>query len=797
MYNDKMGKVVSELTTDEKILLTSGKGAWHTYDTADIPSVMMTDGPHGLRKEKDNAQGINDSVKATCFPTACAVASSWNKNNAALIAECIAEEAVSEGVSVVLGPGVNIKRSPLCGRNFEYFSEDPVLSAHLAQAYVDGMQGKSVGSCLKHFAVNSQETRRMTVDAIVDERALREIYLSAFEYVVKNSQPYAVMASYNKINGVYATENKHLLTDILRDEWGFKGIVMSDWGASYNTAKAISAGMDLEMPEDKSGYHRKAVEKAIDNGELSVDKLDGACERVLSFVDRCGKNVSQPSSLDKHHAVCCDIAADCAVLLKNDGLLPISCDDDYCVIGELAEFPRFQGGGSSHINTECNSFLKVLSENNCEKAYAKGYSVQTDSVDKSLQKQAVKLASKHKVVLFFGGLTDIYESEGYDRTHLKLPRNQTELLKKLYAVNKNIVFVAFGGAPFEMPWLDNVKALLNMYLGGEAVMEGAYKLLFGKVSPSGRLAETYPKKLEDTPCYNYFANDRFFDEHRESIFVGYRYYNTFGVQPLFPFGYGLSYSEFEYSQLTAQPTGNGFIVSVTVKNVGNMPASEVVQLYVDNCDGNIMRAKRELKGFEKVFLQVGQSQTVRFSLNERDFAVYKKDLDFVTVNGEYGISVCKNVNEAILTKKVSVNFGVSYDTDDRRNYPCYFDKPEQTFVVADEQFYDLTGWYKPKIELPLRGKFTLLNTLEDLAEKVGLCRIVLKYVKKEAKKRSPSRKLSDPVAQMTISGAKQTPLISLMSIGGIDAKYVMFLLYHANKRYVKALKALKGKYTIE
>lgn len=790
-----MNSDISRLTLNEKVMLTSGHGQWRTHAVGNVPSIVMSDGPHGLRKQRDEA-GINDSVKATCFPTACAVASSWNVKNAELVASCIADEAVEQGVSIVLGPGINIKRSPLCGRNFEYFSEDSTLAAHMGNAYVNGMQNNGVGCCLKHFAANSQETRRLTVNAILDERALREIYLSAFEYVVKNAQPFSVMASYNKINGCYSTENAKLLTEILRKEWKFEGAVISDWGACYDFPAAIAAGMDLEMPSDKQGYHRKAALVAAQQGKLDESKLDASCDRVAKLVERCNSSTKRVNSTaEERHEVCRKVEADSAVLLKNNNLLPLSIGDDFCVIGELAECPRIQGAGSSHINTTGKNFLQVFAENGVPTVYAKGYRAVKDVDDAKLLKEAVNIAKKHQKVLFFGGLTDNFEGEGYDRTHLRIPDNQQKLLTELRKVNENIVFVAFGGSPFEMPWLDNVSALLNMYLGGEAVMEAAYDLLFGRISPSGRLAETFPLTLQDTPCYNYFANNRFFDEHRESLFVGYRYYNSFGVPVLFPFGYGLSYSEFEYSNLNVVKIERGFKVSVTVKNTG-VRASEVVQIYVDNCNCGLMRPHRELKAFAKVDLDTDQSQVVTFSLTERDFAVYMRDTGFVVPNGTYGISVCKNVEDTVLSEKVNVDFGVDISGDDENEYPDYFRKTDKTFAVSNEQFEKLCCYKKTLVELPKRGEFTLLNTLEDM-QNVKFVRLLLWCLKKNAIAKSVTKSENDPVVKLTLSGALETPLISMMSVGKVNAKFVKFILYHVNRQHFKAFRALFGKYTID
>ena len=794
-----MSKFIDNLTVEQKAKLVHGNGSWHTADGLGLPVIMMTDGPHGLRKQDDlneKIENINDSAKATCFPTACAVASSWNVQNARLVGHEIAKQAIVQGVSVVLGPGVNIKRSPLCGRNFEYFSEDPLLAGQMVTNYIQSMQSMGVGSCLKHFAVNSQETRRMTVNAVVDERALREIYLYAFEQAVKGAQPYCIMNAYNKLNGTSCAQNKRLLTDILRTEWGFDGLVMSDWGATYNVAEAIDAGMDLEMP-DGGNYHEQLTIKYVNDGTLSMEALDRACQRVVNLVEKC--NVPKPEltmDFDSAHNVCRQVENDCAVLLKNDNdILPLTQDESILVVGGLATTPRFQGAGSSHINAQAKTFLQVLEENNVQYHFAQGYNVLGDKAVDKLENQAIELAKTCKTVVFFGGLTDDFEGEGYDRTKLEIPTCQQQLLDKLYEVNPNIVFVAFGGSPFTMPWLNKTQALLHMYLGGEAVMESAYDLLFGKVSPSGRLAESYPLQLQDTPCYNYFANDRFVDEHRESIFVGYRYYNTFDIPTLFPFGYGLSYSKFTYSNLNVTPCPKGFDVTVDVTNVGSVPASEVVQLYVDNCNCGYIRAKRELKAFDKILLQPKESKTISFHLDERAFAIYHQT-DFVAVNGTYGISICQNVNDTLLTEQVDVTFGKDLYGNDQQLYPDYFTKPQGAFTIDEGQFYALSGQQKQEYSIPKRGEFTLLNTFEDMPT-VGIVKTIAKIGKMVAKSKAPSKTLQDPVAQMILTGMMQTPLISMMSVGGIPAKFIKFILHTANKQHGKAWKALFGKYTID
>lgn len=784
---------VTELSLSDKIKLAHGKGAWHTQAVADIPAVTMTDGPHGLRKQSDKNRGINDSERATCFPTASALASSFSRKTVALVAQAIAEEAIAQGVDVVLGPGVNIKRSPLCGRNFEYFSEDPFLAGELASAYVNAMQGLNVGCSVKHFAVNSQETRRMTIDAVVDERALREIYLSAFENVVKNARPYTVMASYNKVNGHSSTENNYLY-GVLRNEWGFDGAVISDWGASYNMRRAYSAGLDLEMP-DGGEFHEHLVLDALACAAMDEETLDRACLNVSKLAEKCNVSKTEPELdyLARHNEIARQASIDSAVLLKNDGVLPLKTDQKILVVGELAENPRYQGAGSSHVNAVSRSFLDVLTDNGIDFDYAKGYSVRGDKPDVKLEEQAVEDCGKYDVILFFGGLTDEFEGEGYDRTKLDIPYCQQRLLNRLYSVNRDIVFVGFGGAPYVMPWLGQVRALLNMYLGGQAVMSAAYDLLFGLSSPSGRLAESFPKSLSDTPSFNYFANDRYLDEHRESIFVGYRYYNTYGIETQFPFGYGLSYTKFAYDKLSVTPKDDGFEVSVTVTNVGDVDGYETVQVYVDNCDCGLMRAKRELRAFDKVFVKAGQSVDVTLPVNNRAFSVFYQG-DWVKVAGEYVVSVCSDVETPVLSSAVKVD-GDKIQGSDRELYPSYFEKPEGSFTVDEGDFYRLANLVKPNYAVPKRGRFTLLNTLEDMQQSVPLVKTVIRYIRKAAKKSAPTKRLSDPVAQMMLRGAMETPLISLMSVGGVPAKYVIFLYYHANKRRGKALKALLfGKY---
>ncbi len=790
---------VKQLSVAQKILFSHGKGSWHTNSVNGMPAVTMADGPHGLRKQV--GAEINDSKMATCFPTGSALASSWNRATVRQVAEAIADEAVAEDVSLLLGPSVNIKRNPLCGRNFEYFSEDPLLAGELAAEYVNAVQNAGVGCSVKHFAVNSRETDRMTTDSVVDERALREIYLAPFERVVKQARPYTVMAAYNKVNGESCAHNKRLLTDVLRGEWGFDGAVVSDWGACYDLPKAYRAGVDLQMP-DGGKFHEKLVSKALQNGELDEESLDRACLNVAKLVQKCSVPKQKTVvSEAKHHLLSRKAAADCAVLLKNNGILPLRKDSRVLVVGELAEKPRFQGAGSSHVNAKCRSFLQILTENGVEYTYAKGYNVKGDKVDEHLQFEAARLALKYDTVLFFGGLTDDSEGEGFDRSHLEIPNCQRSLLSVVSQHNPNVVFVAVGGAPFVCPWLYQVKALLQMHLGGEAVTEAAFDLIFGNVSPCGRLAESYPLRLEDVPCYNNVGQDERADEHRESVFVGYRYYNSFDVPVQFPFGYGLSYCLFVYTDMTAVPAQDGYDVTVTVNNYGPMGASEVVELFVDNCDCGYFRPKRQLAAFDKVFVPSGGSVKVALHVDNRAFSVFA-DGKFRVVKGKYKLCICKDVETVTLSQTVEVA-GETLKGQDRKNYPAYYprkssakkasDEPREPLQIESEQFYALAQYRPSRYVAPKRGEYTLTSTLGEMAPNVGMVRMLLRYVRKYAIKHSPTKTADDPVAKMTYLSALSTPLISLMSVGGVKSKYVMYLLYKGNKKPFKALAALRGK----
>ncbi len=659
-------KLVSQMTLEEKAGLCSGDDFWHTkaVERLGIPRSMVSDGPHGLRKQDEAADhlGINDSIKAVCFPTACATAASFDPDMLREMGEMIGDSCQHEKLSVVLGPAVNIKRSPLCGRNFEYFSEDPYLTGKMAAAIIQGIQSRQVGTSIKHFALNSQEHRRMSSSSNADERTMREIYFPAFETAVKEAQPWTVMCSYNRINGVYASENPWLLTDVLRKEWGFEGYVMSDWGAVSDRVEGLKAGLDLEMPSS-FGVNDQKIAEAVKAGTLDEKVLDQACERILNIVFRYLENAKPdtPWDKEKQHARAAEMAAECMVLLKNeDGILPLAKEDEIAFIGEFAEKPRFQGGGSSHINCfrttgalEAAGGLKVT--------YARGYSVARDETTEEDLAQAVEAAKKARAAVVFAGLPDSYESEGYDRTHLRIPACQQRVIEAVAEANPNTVVVLHNGAPVEMPWIGKVKAVLEAYLAGQAVGEATVRILFGDVNPSGHLPETFPLKLEDNPSFLFYGGEPAGTDYREGIFVGYRYYDKKKMEVLFPFGYGLSYTTFEYTGLKLDKAfmkdTDTLQATVTVRNTGSRPGKTVVQLYVGDTEGyvNAIRPVRELKGFRKVLLQPGESKEVTFTLDKRAFAIWREEIrDWWVESGEFTIEAGDSIASLPLKETVTV-----------------------------------------------------------------------------------------------------------------------------------------------
>ena len=655
--------LVSQMTLEEKAGLCSGLDFWHTksVERLGVPSVMVSDGPHGLRKQDDKGDhlGINDSIKAVCMPAASATAASFDRDLIRKMGEAIGDSCQHEKLSVVLGPAVNIKRSPLCGRNFEYFSEDPYLAGEMSAAYINGVQSRNVGTSIKHFAANNQEHRRMSSSSNADERTLREIYFPAFETSVKKAQPWTVMCSYNRINGVYASENPWLLTDVLRKEWGFEGYVMSDWGAVSNRVAGVAAGLDLEMPSS-GGINDARIVEAVRSGKLDEKLVDQAVERILTINFRYLENAKPetPWDMEAQHLLSADIAADCMVLLKNEGILPLSQDEEAAFIGEFAVKPRFQGGGSSHIN--CFKTTSALEAAEGKKVtYAQGYSVAEDAATDEMIAEAVAAAKKAKVAVVFAGLPDAYESEGYDRSHMRMPDCQNRLIEAVAEVNPNTVVVLHNGSPVEMPWIGKVKAVLEGYLGGQAVGLATVRVLYGEVNPSGHLPETFPVKLSDNPSYLFYGGEGNEADYREGVFVGYRYYDKKEMDVLFPFGHGLSYTTFAYSNLRLNASEitdrDTLTATVTVTNTGSRFGKTVVQLYVGEKHSEVLRPVRELKGFDKVALQPGESKDVTFTLDKRAFAYWNAQIhDWHVKTDEFTIEVGQSSRHIDVSAAVNV-----------------------------------------------------------------------------------------------------------------------------------------------
>ncbi len=656
-------QLITQMTLEEKAKFCSGADFWHVegLERLGIPSVMVTDGPCGLRKQAGETDhlGLNASVKAISYPTGSCVACSFDRELLRESGEYLGDECQAEDVAVLLGPAVNIKRSPLCGRNFEYFSEDPYLAGELSAAYISGVQSKNVGTSLKHFAANSQEHRRMTSSSQVDERTLREIYLPAFEKSVKQAKPWTVMCSYNRLNGEYASESHRLLTEILRDEWGFEGAVMSDWGAVNDRVKGVPAGMDLEMPGPGNGNTEKLI-AAVKAGEMKESDLDAAVERILAFVFKYIENRKPDTKFDYegHHEKARQMAAESMVLLKNDGILPLKKEDKVAFIGKFASEPRFQGGGSSHVNSyKVSGSVEAAKEYGV--TYAQGYDTTTQEPDGELISQAVKTAREAQAAVVFIGITDAMESEGFDRADMKIPACQEKLLREVVKAQPNTVVVVECGSAIEMPWIDEVRGVLYAYLGGESVGPAVVDLLYGRANPCGKLAETFPLRLEDNPSYLYYLGEGDRTEYREGIFVGYRYYDKKDMPVLFPFGHGLSYTQYEYSDLALDKTSmkdtDTLTVTVKVKNVGDRAGKEIVQLYVSDDQSTAIRPVKELKGFDKVELAPGQEKTVAFTLDKRAFAYYNVDInDWHVETGSFTVMIGRSSRDIQLCAKVEV-----------------------------------------------------------------------------------------------------------------------------------------------
>lgn len=715
--------IINEMSIEEKASLCVGEDYWNSkkIERFDIPNIKMSDGPHGLRVQRESVDnlGINESEISICFPALSTIGNSWNKELAYLLGKTLGEEAKEEKVNIVLGPAVNIKRSPLCGRNFEYISEDPFLAGIIGSEYVKGLQSQNVGACVKHFAVNNQEDRRRTINAIIDERTLREIYLKPFEIILKNSNPWAIMSAYNKVNGEYCTENKHLLKEILRKEWNYNGIVISDWGAENDRVKGLKATHELEMPGGRGNGVNEIVE-AVRNRKISEDELNKVVDRIIETAKKCKRKNKELKEYnkEKHHNIALKIAEDSIVLLKNkDNILPLKLNKNIAIIGDMAKSPRYQGSGSSTINPyKIENALDTFLENNIKFEYAKGYERIDLKNDKKLLEEAIKIAEKNEIVIVFAGLTENYESEGIDRKNIDIPINQNKLIQEICKVNNNVIVVLSNGSPIAMPWKDNVKAIITGYLGGEAGGRAIVNCLIGKVNPSGKLSESYPKDLSDIPCYNYYPGTELISEYKESIYVGYRYYDKVNKEVLFPFGFGLSYTQFQYSNLKVNKYDDKIEVKFKIKNIGKVTGKEIAQIYISQIEPKIYKPNKELKEFVKIELSPNEEKEIAIKLNRKSFEYYNTETKSWKIEeGTYQIQIGKSSRDIVLKQEIYIN---SRDKKISKRYPQkYYDGNIQN--ISDEDFERLLGYKLPEKHLNIEN-VTDENTLEQIKDtKVG------------------------------------------------------------------------------
>ena len=790
----KYKDLIDQLTLKEKAALLGGKGEWDSRDIPrlGIPSMIMSDGPHGLRRQAGAGDhlGLNASLPATCFPTAATMANSWDRDLGTEVGVALGEEAKAMGVNILLGPGMNIKRSPLCGRNFEYFSEDPYLAGRMAASYVKGIQSQGVFSCIKHFAVNSQEERRMAMNAVVDERTLREIYLTGFEMAIDESKPGAIMTSYNQVNGEYANESMHLLKEILRGDWKYDGFVVSDWGGANDHVTAVKAGSDLEMPAPGLGSARELVE-AVKNGSLSMEDLDARVDELLSAVmttTEAAKGHSEEFDIEGHHALARKAAAQCAVLLKNnDAILPLKAGTKVAVVGDFAFQPRYQGAGSSMVNsTKVETIENLIKEEEALEvtAMCRGYK-RSGEADTALLSEAVKAAESADVVLYFFGLDEMSESEGLDRKHMRIPQVQIDVLRAMAKVNPNVVGVISAGSSIEMEWEDSCSAILHGYLTGQAGAGAMIDLITGRENPSGKLAETYPLLYTDTPSEPYYPAKERNSDYREALFVGYRYFDTFDVPVRYPFGFGLSYTSFEYSDLKVDEKGATF----TIKNTGSCDGAEIAQLYVGLKDGKILRARKELKGFVKVFLAAGEEKTVSIPFDDYTFRYWNvKKNGWAVEGGTYTVSVGSS------SADIRLEGSIDAAGDDA---PAPYDDAKLTAYtegrireIPDEAFAELLGG-----PIPDGSWGSDLNENDAICQlgnaKSGLARFVYKQLEK---KKQAADAAGKPDLNVLFIYNMPFRAIGKMTGGQVDKKMVDGMVEVVNGHFFGGLGKVIGGY---
>jgi beta-glucosidase len=794
----KYSNIIQQMSLAEKIALCSGADFWTTkaFPQYGIPSIRVADGPHGLRRQASkeaNQPGQGKSIPATCFPTSSAAACSWDVELLQQMGQAIGEEAQQEGVAVVLGPGVNIKRNPLCGRNFEYYSEDPYLAGQLAEHWIKGVQNNGVGVSLKHFAANNQENSRMQSDSILDERTLREIYLPAFENAVKNARPSSLMCAYNSINGAYCSDNHLLLREILREEWAFTGVMMTDWGAMNERVQAFDAGLDLEMPGG-TGYFDPFVQAAIQQGALAEYRIDESVDRLLELIltKTTNHQANFHYDIEAHHQLARQIAAQSAVLLKNDDqILPLKGNPSIAVIGALAKEAKFQGAGSSFINpTRLNNVLDGLDLHHITYDYASGYPLKGEGEEARFA-EAVASAQTHKVAIVCVGLTDEYESEGYDRQNLELPPSHNELVKRVAAANPNTIVLLFVGSPVTLPWLADVKAVLNMYLPGQAGGLAAADLLLGDVCPSGKLAESYPLQYTDVPSAGFYETGAKQAQYREGIYVGYRYYDKAQKKVAFPFGFGLSYTQFTYSDLSLSQLhfkeGDELEVSVTLRNSGLVAGAEIVELYVGNPAVEDYRPEKELRGFVKVFLTPGEEKRVALTLDSRAFALFDNSTRaWVLPSGKYTIQIGASCQEIRLQTSVEVE-GITHS---QAHLPNWYFHPNERVTQAD--FEQLLRHPISPVKAPQAGEFTMSSSMRDMQGNWLMKRVIHAVKQNIAQEYGGQVDPNDPNYRMSVESSIGAPIKNMVVFSGgqMPARVAEGLVHIANHQFLRGLKTM-------
>ena len=790
---EEASSIVKRLSLEEKCKFCCGIDFWETFgiEEFNIPSIMLCDGPHGLRKETtEKFMFISTKVvKSTCFPTATALASTFDEKLINRMGKALGEECRKEDVAVLLSPGINIKRLPICGRNFEYFSEDPYLSGKMGSALIKGIQSKGVAACIKHFTANNQEKYRMTVNSIIDERALREIYLKGFEIAIKESNPWSVMMAYNKLNGQYCSENKYLIQNTLRNEWNYKGCIISDWGGVNDIISSINNGLNIEMPGYKDDYY-KVLQNAVKNNEVDEEILNESVLKVIELILKYkeGKKISYKCNFQEHINLAEEIAEGSAVLLKNDdNILPGNKFQNIAIIGRLAKEPVYQGLGSSKVNpnTVDNAYDAFL-KNKCNIDYADGYSLENDEIDELLVKESIKIAKNKDIVYLFIGLPKYYEAEGYDRKNLNLPKSHNNLVYEISKINKNLVVILQGGSVMVMPWSNIPKAILLTHLSGCRGGNATVNLLLGKKNPSGKLSETYANKLEDYPSMRFYPGDKNHLEYRESIFVGYRYFDSAEIRVKYPFGFGLSYTTFQYSNMKVQYNNqNNIEVSITITNSGNMEGKEVIQLYISCLNSKLFRAKQELKGFKKINLMPKESKEVTFILNEDCFTFYNiQTHKFEVEEGQYSINIGSSSRDIKYSTVINKKGSNVKTPDYKEKSQVYYELYKKELNPSKLEFENIYGKELP-IATNIAYPFTMNSTINDIKNAYG-GDLIISAINKKAYKVAKGDKLMEITVRESLND-QPFRLMVMATRGAISRKSVQGFIDLLNKHYVKGL----------